>query len=542
MILNFERGRHIASSSDWVDFVIRNNDILTCINDSPLKLTRYAEGKYRGTIFAAKLHTEQLTHQYDGKSGRLRSLADVRLPLSLGRTFSDSMHVFYAIDDNTTSLQINVEMEVSGLMCIYAVLRKKAIFKYLDRVCTDIENTARLLQDEDEKIEELLNQEQQQRIERFRNRLNARESKVFSSASLEASLSISMVNQTVLIEADAVMPDRHFLSARNEVVQDSEKYDRITDTAGVLASINNPAFAIRGQGQSPAEQIEFRQAAFEFGHNLYKDYLGGKLTELMPVLLHYENNAFLQLDIDQQMEGLPWEALNDGRDFLSTRMCFSRVLGSKSSSGRARRFNGEKLGILLVGSDSRGDLPGVACEVANIAQLLSRAGFDKIEVLEGPKATRQNVLKALNSGRFNILHFSGHSVFNTHHPYQSYLELIRCGQLYLHELDNLKTGGCEPLQLVFLNSCQSGKIALDKTTGRNLSMCRTIRESGVCNVIGMLWNISDDAAAQFASYFYKFLASTDQFHVAQAMRRTRCKVAMERAWQDGSWLAPVLYT
>jgi len=73
-------------------------------------------------------------------------------------------------------------------------------------------------------------------------------------------------------------------------------------------------------------------------------------------------------------------------------------------------------------------------------------------------------------------------------------------------------------------------------------MCRTIRESGVCNVIGMLWNISDDAAAQFASYFYKFLASTDQFHVAQAMRRTRCKVAMERAWQDGSWLAPVLYT
>lgn len=73
-------------------------------------------------------------------------------------------------------------------------------------------------------------------------------------------------------------------------------------------------------------------------------------------------------------------------------------------------------------------------------------------------------------------------------------------------------------------------------------MSRAIRESGVNNVIGMLWNVSDEAAAQLASVFYTFLASSPHLHVAQAMRRTRSKVAIDRSWQDGSWLAPVLYT
>jgi CHAT domain-containing protein len=73
-------------------------------------------------------------------------------------------------------------------------------------------------------------------------------------------------------------------------------------------------------------------------------------------------------------------------------------------------------------------------------------------------------------------------------------------------------------------------------------MCRIIRESGVDNVIGMLWNVSDEAAAQVASVFYKFLTTGCVPDIVEAMRQTRCKVAMDRAWQDGSWLAPVLYT
>jgi len=61
------------------------------------------------------------------------------------------------------------------------------------------------------------------------------------------------------------------------------------------------------------------------------------------------------------------------------------------------------------------------------------------------------------------------------------------------------------------------------------------------NVIGMLWNVIDEAAAQVASTFYEYIATGQYIDVTEALRQTRCKVAMDRAWQDGSWLAPVLY-
>jgi CHAT domain-containing protein len=348
-----------------------------------------------------------------------------------------------------------------------------------------------------------------------------------------------MVNKTMLVEADATMPDKHFLSGRNEIPHEPDSHQKIKASALQLAAINNPAFTVRGEKNPESLDIEFRQAAFEFGHNLYKNYFTNKLSEVMPVLLHYENNAFMKLDIDESVEGLPWEALHDGKNFLSTKLCFSRVLGAQGSRRAHKQINFENIGILLVGSDSRGDLPGVTSEVQNIAAILSDTGFSRVELLDGLKANRKNLLELLKSGEFNILHYSGHSVFNSSYPYQSYLEFIKSERLFLHELDDFSNQG---LELVFLNSCQSGKTGLDQTTGRELSMCRTIRESGVANVIGMLWNVSDDAAAHFASEFYGFLSGNDQLHVAEAIRQTRCKVAMERAWQDGSWLAPILYT
>jgi CHAT domain-containing protein len=73
-------------------------------------------------------------------------------------------------------------------------------------------------------------------------------------------------------------------------------------------------------------------------------------------------------------------------------------------------------------------------------------------------------------------------------------------------------------------------------------MCKTWRETGVSNVIGMLWNVEDDAAVQVGSTFYQSLIANPQMGPEEAMRQTRNKVATDRAWADGSWLAPVLYT
>jgi hypothetical protein len=543
MILQVERGKHLAANFDWVDFVVRNTDIMAALNHAPLQIKQINGGKYTGNIFGVKLQIEHLKYEHSGGRGYITVLADVRLPFSLGRTYTTASHLYYAINEKTTSIQLDLKLEVTGFMSLYVRIRRKSINNYIDRVCSDIETAAQILASEDARAGILLDEHQKTRIEECRRRIaHAIPLKSSSASKVEASLSVSLVNETIVVKADAVMPDRHFVTARNEVRESPERQSAIKAAANELASINNPAFAVRGGSISKSRGIEFRQAAFEFGHSLYRDYFCGDLANIMPVLLHHGQETFIRLDADEKLEELPWEALHDGKDFLSTKLRFSRILGTTGEHLRTKSNTLEKFGILIVGSDSRGDLPGTTTETQTIANLLTEAAVSKVEVLSGSKADRRNILSLLGSGQFNVLHFSGHSVFNAAYPYQSYLELVQGTRLSLHELDNLIGPEAKPLNLVFLNSCESGRVGLDKTTRRNLSMCRIIRESGVDNVIGMLWNVSDEAAAQVASVFYKFLATGCVPDIVEAMRQTRCKVAMDRAWQDGSWLAPVLYT
>lgn len=545
MIFHIQRGKHISANFYWIDFVVNNTDIMTCLNQAALQVKQVSSNTYEGKIFGVKVKIEHLKHEHLGKRGYLRALADVRLPFSLGRTYGTGSHLYYAIDDQTTSMELSIELELTGLMSLYARLRKRSIYDYIDRICGDIENAAHILASEDDSVRSLLDENQRTRIENYRKHIKHAGPLVsLATPHLEASVRISVVNEVMLIEADALMPDHHFLTAKNEICEDSAKHQATQAAAGRLARINNPALAIRGEAFDNDKSIEFHQEAFEFGYRLYKDYFRGNLTSIMPVLLHHGKETFLRLNVDESLERVPWEALHDGKDFIATRLCFSRCLGAARDNRVKATGDISQLGILLIGPDSRGDLPGTIAEIKAIEKILCEIGVTNVHCLYGPEANRQQVLEMIRYGQANVLHFSGHSVFHTDSPYQSYLELAQGTKLSLYEFDNLtdSESSRNPLKMVFLNSCQSGRIGTDQTTGKNLSMCRIFRESGVDYVIGMLWNVSDEAAAQVASIFYEFLATGQGLGVAEAMRQTRLRVAMDRAWQDGSWLAPVLYT
>jgi hypothetical protein len=119
------------------------------------------------------------------------------------------------------------------------------------------------------------------------------------------------------------------------------------------------------------------------------------------------------------------------------------------------------------------------------------------------------------------------------------LLLAAFGCILLHELGHFgRTATHElPLSLVFLNSCQSARVGQDSLTGRQLSMCKALREAGVGFVIGMLWSVEDEAAVQVGATFYNNLMNHPDQGPEGAMRETRLAVAIERAWADGSWLA-----
>ena len=545
MIRTIERGKHIIASLHWVDFLANNIDIVTALNNAPMQIKRTDADSYRGRMYGTSLRIDCLSHQRTNNEGCVKFLSYIRLPMLLGRTYATTNLGYCATDPNTTFVELVIELESKGIATLYAKAKRLRFRGYIDKICDHIEEAARLLSNNDDSANTLLDEEQMQRVNEVRSKMaHAPSIKRNSMSTLEAAVRISRINQLMIIEASAVMPDKHLMTAKNIVKSDESKYNTIQIAAHQLAHINNPMFRFRGEESHVDESMEFHEVALKLGYALYTDFFGGKLKDVMPIFLFHNKETHLRLNIDEDLETIPWEVLHDGKEFISTKMRLSRSLGTASYGKRKEARQISDLGIMLVGSDSRGDLPGSVGEVKAIREILDGLGINCVDMLCENEANRHKVLERLGSGKYNVFHFSGHSVVKDDSPYQSYLELAHGNRLSLHELDSIVNpeDGRHLINLVFLNSCQSGRARTDRITGRSLSLCRVFKEAGIDNVIGMLWNVSDDAAAQVASVFYEELAAGDYADVSEAMRKTRRKVAMDRAWQDGSWLAPVLYT
>jgi hypothetical protein len=544
-ILEAQRGKNLKASFPWVDFIITNVDILSALTAAPLRAVRIEEGKYTAKVFGVTLRMEIIQHDNSESKGVVRTLSDIRLPFGLGTTHTIAKYTYCAVDESTTSLDLYLTFELTTFaMRTYASYRRNDIDRYLNAVCQNVETAASLLGSGDKAAFSSLDQQQQNRVADFRRKLSrgafhlpSRESQTLGT------IRAVTTPDSMVIAAEAKMPDRHIVSAQEVVKFGEDSYAGLLDGTRKLAAINNRAVRARGEPTESTETVEFRQAAFEFGNAFYSRVCSGQLMNVVPVIVSQGQSAILRLTVDGRAEELPWEALHDGQEFLALKVRFSRCVTSIHDSDIPASV-WESAGILLVGSDSRGDLPGAEIEVENIGKILQNAGLSNMEVLMGSNANRANLVQALQSRSFNILHFSGHSMFDAEHPWQSFLELGDESRFYLHELGALCQGSRKGavMNLVFLNSCQSARVGQDRVTGRQLSMCKTWRETGVSNVIGMLWNVEDDAAVQVGSTFYQSLIANPQMGPEEAMRQTRNKVATDRAWADGSWLAPVLYT
>jgi len=546
--LEVTRGKHLAASFPWVDFTLTNTDIMSSLSRQPnLFIKKSNDSKYLGKIFIATLSTETLEHEASGGKGRLRLLSDVRLPLKLGRTYTVINHRYAAIDKKTTSLELDLTIELSLLMRPYVFFRRNAIDAFLNKICTCVENAARALETDADECRSLLNENQLARVSQFRAQMDLHGGNPTHDAPtpLDAAglLRVAISDNSLVVTAEAKMPDAQILCAMETLPFDKSSYFDLVSKTTCLAGINNQAFSTRGEATTFPRDGDFRQAAFELGYTFYKRICSGQITEVLPALINRGQATSMRLTVSGSGEELPWESLHDGHDFLCLKMRFSRCLTSIHTQP-ARAEDWSNLGILIVGANPRGDLPGAEVEAEDIGNTLSRAGTLRVEVLTGRRATRQQVIHAMESGEFSIFHFSGHSIFESETPFQSHLELVGPSKIYLHEIGALgrSSRGDAGLNLAFLNSCQSALTGQDRITGRQMSLCRALREAGVNYVAGMLWNVEDNAAIQVGSTFYSSLLRNPHLGPTEAMRQTRHRVATDRAWSDGSWLAPVLYT
>ena len=169
MNINVEKGRMLSASCHWVHFIIRNPDIMTTLNKAPLVTSFVDYRHFGGEIFKVKVIMEIVGDKEPKPSGEIDIIADVKMPINLGKTHTVAHYRYRLIDGDMTMVDLQLDLETTGIiMAIYAFFLKRRINDYLNRVMSDNERAAILIQDNDPCLEQLLSREQIARIDNYR--------------------------------------------------------------------------------------------------------------------------------------------------------------------------------------------------------------------------------------------------------------------------------------------------------------------------------------------------------------------------------------
>ena len=247
----------------------------------------------------------------------------------------------------------------------------------------------------------------------------------------------------------------------------------------------------------------------------------------------------LQLTDAPQIAGLPWELLFDRRTnsypAQSERTPLVRYL-EVPHPPRPLTVDGPLRILVILSSPT--DLPelDVEAEWRRMQDMLAtRVAAGAVQLDRLPSPTTTELAAWLRSHEVHVLHVIGHGDFDEG---QQEGVLYFCDEYgrsvavppavlgpYLHDHD--------PLRLVFLNACQSGRLgAADPFSG----MAQRLVQQDCTAVVAMQFPISDGAATAFTGEFYAALA--DGMPVDQAVTSARKGLL---AGYASEWATPVLY-
>lgn len=206
---------------------------------------------------------------------------------------------------------------------------------------------------------------------------------------------------------------------------------------------------------------------------------------------------------DDVLHGAPFAALRYGDRYLVERCAVST--GFTTRQQETRRGPNARKGLVVGvsrGSDGLEELPQVLVEARQVSDWLAKRGL-QVETLVDDGASRDTVVEALRHS--SIVHFACHGTFEPLQPEESGLVLVptigRRERLTVRALAGIDLTACRH---VTLSSCWSADNFI--IPGRwIISLPETLWRSGVDSVLGSLWAVDDDVAAEFTSRFYSAL-------------------------------------
>jgi hypothetical protein len=234
---------------------------------------------------------------------------------------------------------------------------------------------------------------------------------------------------------------------------------------------------------------------------------------------------------------LPWELMYAENEFVCLRCPVGRMPMMREFPRRNEYARGERLRFLFIANPT-GDLPATEKEVNWIARKLSAADAD-VDIWLGEEATGLKLHRALASGNYDVIHYSGHAYFNVENPDES--GLILAGQNVFIAQTIQRTLRGRPL--ILLNACESGREMMREgevsyTASETEGLASSFIRGGALGIVGTLWPIFDEGAAQFAATFYDHLLSGKS--LGEALRQARQHLKETRPL-DVTWASFVLY-
>ncbi len=230
--------------------------------------------------------------------------------------------------------------------------------------------------------------------------------------------------------------------------------------------------------------------------------------------------------VDIDTAAYPWELLQDtiGKaDPLSINAGMVRQLATQNYR---RKINSVTNSNALVVGDPNlkgfvNQLPGARKEGKQVTNQLSSGGYQVNTLLF---SSASDIIKALFSTDYKIIHLAGHGIFNKDYTKGSGMVIGDNVFLSSREINQMSTVP----ELVFVNCCFLGKtegVAEQYYRDRYklaANLGTQLINNGVKAVVVAGWAVDDAAALEFAEEFYAQMLDGEQF--GKAVQRARIKI------------------
>jgi hypothetical protein len=267
---------------------------------------------------------------------------------------------------------------------------------------------------------------------------------------------------------------------------------------------------------------------------IYKGLGRYVLDNLIPlkigkVLQNIPKNNTLLLYLNDGASSIPWELIHTAENFI----CLDHVIGRVQKDRNPVEPTRERFIPMLIVADPTGNLYGAQTE-ANYIIGQFRGSNLRISRY-GSEIRKNHYVDLLKSGRYEIIHYSGHSASDNEQgmSHHSFLD----GNLYGYEIESLST--YKMPKLVFSNSCQSAESSLGKTSTGNSSLAGSYLKAGVGGCIAAIWPVSDTGSGYFASDFYRYLLFGST--IGEAILWSRRNAFKRWGFMDFIWGSYILF-